>query len=452
MQFSENWLRTMVDPDMTTDELAHLMTMSGLEVEEVIPVAKPFSKIVVAEVIEVAKHPNADRLSVCQVDAGTGTILNIVCGAPNVRPGMKTGCALVGAVLPPGEDGKPFSIKKGKLRGVESNGMLCSFRELQLSEDHSGIMDLPEDAPVGSDLREYLQLEDSIFDIKLTPNKADCLSLLGVAREVSALTGTPLAFHEAARAKVTSDARQEVNILAPDLCGRFSGRVIRNINAKAATPEWMKQRLERSGQRSVSALVDISNYVMLECGQPNHIYDLDRIAGPLNVRWGEKGETVELLNGMTVEVDDWVGVIVDENGVESLGGVMGGDRTAISLDTENIFIEAAFWWPDAIRGRARRFNFTTDAAHRFERGVDFARTVETIERITELVLQICGTEGKTVVGPVDDQIVNLPVRKPVTLRRFRAEKVIGIALNNEQIADIFSRLKLPFVQNGDECR
>lgn len=440
----------MVDPDMTTDELAHLMTMSGLEVEEVIPVAKPFSKIVVAEVIEVAKHPNADRLSVCQVDAGTGTILNIVCGAPNVRPGMKTGCALVGAVLPPGEDGKPFSIKKGKLRGVESNGMLCSFRELQLSEDHSGIMDLPEDAPVGSDLREYLQLEDSIFDIKLTPNKADCLSLLGVAREVSALTGTPLAFHEAAKAKVTSDARQEVNILAPDLCGRFSGRVIRNINAKAATPEWMKQRLERSGQRSVSALVDISNYVMLECGQPNHIYDLDRIAGPLNVRWGEKGETVELLNGMTVEVDDWVGVIVDENGVESLGGVMGGDRTAISLDTENIFIEAAFWWPDAIRGRARRFNFTTDAAHRFERGVDFARTVETIERITELVLQICGTEGKAVVGPVDDQIVNLPVRKPVTLRRFRAEKVIGIALNNEQIADIFSRLKLPFVQNGDE--
>ncbi len=450
MQFSENWLRTMVDPDMTTDELAHLMTMSGLEVEEVIPVAKPFSKIVVAEVIKVAKHPNADRLSVCQVDAGTGTILNIVCGAPNVRPGMKTGCALVGAVLPPGEDGKPFSIKKGKLRGVESNGMLCSFRELQLSEDHSGIMDLPEDAPVGSDLREYLQLEDSIFDIKLTPNKADCLSLLGVAREVSALTGTPLAFHEAAKAKVTSDARQEVNILAPDLCGRFSGRVIRNINAKAATPEWMKQRLERSGQRSVSALVDISNYVMLECGQPNHIYDLDRIAGPLNVRWGEKGETVELLNGMTVEVDDWVGVIVDENGVESLGGVMGGDRTAISLDTENIFIEAAFWWPDAIRGRARRFNFTTDAAHRFERGVDFARTVETIERITELVLQICGTEGKTVVGPVDDQIVNLPVRKPVTLRRFRAEKVIGITLNNEQIADIFSRLKLPFVQNGDE--
>ena len=204
MQFSENWLRTMVDPDLTTDELAHLMTMSGLEVEEVVPVAKPFSDIVVAEVLEVKKHPNADRLSVCQVDAGTGTILNIVCGAPNVRPGMKTGCALVGAVLPPGEDGKPFSIKKGKLRGVESNGMLCSFRELQLSEDHSGIMDLPEDAPVGASLRDYLQLEDAIFDVKLTPNKADCLSVLGVAREVAAVSGATLNRPVSAPARVTS--------------------------------------------------------------------------------------------------------------------------------------------------------------------------------------------------------------------------------------------------------
>ncbi len=450
MQFSENWLRTMVNPDMTTDELAHLMTMSGLEVEEVIPVAKPFSKIVVAQVIDVAKHPNADRLSVCQVDAGTGDILNIVCGAPNVRPGMKTGCALVGAVLPPGEDGKPFSIKKGKLRGVESNGMLCSFRELQLSDDHSGIMDLPEDAPVGGDLREYLQLEDAIFDVKLTPNKADCLSLLGVAREVSALTGAPLTFHEAVPSKVTSDARQEVNILAPDLCGRFSGRVIKNINAKAVTPEWMRQRLERSGQRSVSVLVDISNYVMLESGQPNHIYDLDKISGALNIRWGKKGEKVRLLNEMIVDIDEQVGVIANGKEIESLGGIMGGERTAISLDTKNIFIEAAFWWPDAIRGRARRFNFTTDAAHRFERGVDFARTVDTIERITELVLQVCGVEGKTLVGPVDDHIANLPVRKPVVLRRLRAEKVIGVALDNDQIEDIFQRLKLPFARKGDE--
>ncbi len=449
MQFSENWLRTMVNPEMTTDELAHLMTMSGLEVEEVMPVAKPFSKVVVAKVLEVAKHPNADRLSVCQVDAGTGTILNIVCGAPNVRAGMKTGCALVGAVLPPGEDGKPFSIKKGKLRGVESNGMLCSLRELQLSDDHSGIMDLPDDAPVGTSLRDYMELEDAIFDIKLTPNKADCLSLLGVAREVSALTGAPLMFEKASAAVVTSDIRQEVNVHAPDLCGRFTGRVIRNINARAATPEWMKQRLERSGQRSVSVLVDISNYVMLEYGQPNHIYDLDKISGALNIRWGKKGEQVNLLNGMTAEVDEWVGVIADDNGPESMGGVMGGERTSISLDTTNIFIEAAFWWPDAIRGRARRYNFTTDAAHRFERGVDYELTTATIERITELVLDICKVEGQTVVGPVVDNVVNLPVRKPVVLRKERAEKVIGIALTADLIADIFKRLDLQFVQDGD---
>ena len=449
MQFSENWLRTMVDPDLTTDELAHLMTMSGLEVEEVVPVAKPFSDIVVAEVLEVKKHPNADRLSVCQVDAGTGTILNIVCGAPNVRPGMKTGCALVGAVLPPGEDGKPFSIKKGKLRGVESNGMLCSFRELQLSEDHSGIMDLPEDAPVGASLRDYLQLEDAIFDVKLTPNKADCLSVLGVAREVAAVSGATLNRPVSAPARVTSGDKLPVKVEAPDLCGRFSGRVIKGINANAPTPEWMKQRLERSGQRSISALVDISNYVMLEGGQPNHIYDLDKIDKSLTVRWGKKGEKVKLLNDMTVDVDDWIGVIADDTAVEFLGGIMGGDRTSVSSDTRNIFIEVAFWWPDAIRGRARRFNFSTDASHRFERGVDYNGTVAALERITALVLEICGVEGETTVGPVDDQILNLPERKPVVLRREKAESVIGIPVKADQIADIFTRLGLAFVRNGD---
>lgn len=449
MQFSEKWLRTMVDPDLTTDELAHLMTMSGLEVEEVVPVAKPFSNIVVAEVLEVAKHPNADRLSVCQVNAGTGTILNIVCGAPNVRPGMKTGCALVGAVLPPGEDGKPFSIKKGKLRGVESNGMLCSFRELQLSDDHSGIMDLPEDAPVGINLRDYLQLEDAVFDIKLTPNKADCLSVLGVAREVSAVSGAQLNRPVSAPARVTSGDKLPVKVEAPDLCGRFSGRVIKGINANAPTPEWMKQRLERSGQRSISALVDISNYVMLEGGQPNHIYDLDKIDQSLTVRWGRKGEKVKLLNDMTVEVDDWIGVIADDTAVEFLGGIMGGDRTSVSSDTCNIFIEVAFWWPDAIRGRARRFNFSTDASHRFERGVDYNGTVAALERITALVLEICGIEGETTVGPVDDQILNLPVRNPVVLRREKAENVIGIPVKADQIADIFTRLGLAFIRNGD---
>ncbi len=449
MQFSENWLRTIVNPDLTTDELAHLMTMSGMEVEEVIPAAKPFSKIVVARVLEVADHPNADRLHVCKVDAGTGETLEIVCGAPNVRPGMTTGCALIGASLPPGEDGKAFTIKKSKLRGVASSGMLCSFRELQLSEDHSGIMDLPADAPVGTDLRDYLELEDNIFDIKLTPNKADCLSLLGVAREVSALTGKSMDFPVTAPAKVTCDDQQQVNILAKNLCGRFTSRVIRNINAKAPTPDWMKQRLERSGQRSISALVDISNYVMLEYGQPNHFYDWDKVNGALDIRWGVKGEKAALLNDQTVEVDEWVGVIADDEGIESLGGIMGGSRTSISLETTNILLEAAFWWPDAIRGRTRRFNFTTEAAHRFERGVDYANTVNAIERMTELVLDICGVEGQTMVGPINDQVAALPERKPVVLRRARAEKVIGVPLTAEQIADIFTRLKLDFIQDGD---
>jgi phenylalanyl-tRNA synthetase beta chain len=446
MQFSENWLRTMVDPKMTSDELSHLLTMSGLEVEEVEPVAQAFSNVVVAKVLEVAKHPNADRLNVCQVDAGTGTLLNIVCGAPNVRPGMKVACAMAGAVLPPGDDGKPFEIKVGKLRGVESQGMLCSARELKLSDDHGGLMDLPDDAPVGQNFRDYYQLNDLKFTIKLTPNRADCLSVLGVAREVSALTGMPLKAPSFNPVAVSSQEKLPVKISAPDLCGRFSGRVIRGLNAKAPTPEWMKQRLERSGQRSISALVDISNYVMLELGRPTHVFDLDKIEGGLDVRWGKKGESLKLLNGNTVEVDDWVGVIADERGIESLAGIMGGDDTAVSLETENVYLEAAFWWPQAIQGRARRYNFSTDAAHRFERGVDYATTVEHIERIAGLIVEICGVPGKTEVGPVDDHVLNLPQRAPVHMRTARASKIIGVTFTDAQIADIFTRLGLPFIQ------
>ena len=445
MQFSENWLRSLVDPKMNSDELAHLLTMSGLEVEEVEAVAPPFSNVVVAEVVEVAKHPNADRLNVCQVDVGTGTLLNIVCGAPNVRAGMKAICAKAGAVLPPGLDGKPFEIKVGKLRGVESQGMMCSAKELKISEESSGLMELPEDAPVGTNIRDYLGLNDLKFTIKLTPNKADCLSVLGVAREVAALTGSPLTFPGARPVAVTSDEVLPVKVSAPELCGRFTGRVIRGLNAKAATPEWMKRRLERSGQRSVSALVDISNYVMLEVGQPSHVFDLARIHGSIDVRWGKKGESLKLLNGNTVEVDEWVGVIADDKEIESLAGIMGGDSTAVTLDTTDIYLEAAFWWPNAIQGRARRYNFSTDAAHRFERGVDFAGTVEHIERITALIVEICGT-ADTKVGPVDDQVVNLPQRAPVVLRTARAAKVIGVEITDDMVADIFTRLGLPFTR------
>jgi phenylalanyl-tRNA synthetase beta chain len=446
MQFSENWLRTMVDPNMTTDELAHALTMSGLEVEEVGAVAPPFSNVVVAKVLEVVRHPNADRLNVCQVDAGTGTLLNIVCGAPNVRAGMKVACAMAGAILPPTDDGKSFEIKVGQLRGVESQGMLCSARELKLSDDQGGLIDLPDDAPVGQNFRDYYQLNDLKFTIKLTPNKADCLSVLGVAREVAALTGAALKVPSNLPVAVTIADKLPVKISAPDLCGRFSGRVIRGLNARANTPDWMKQRLERSGQRSISALVDISNYVMLELGRPSHVFDLHKIHGNLEVRWGKKGESIKLLNGNTIEVDDWVGVIADEREIESLAGIMGGDATAVSLDTQDIYLEAAFWWPQAIQGRARRYNFSTDAAHRFERGVDYATAVEHIERITTLIVEICGQKGKTEVGPVDDHVVNLPQRQPVSVRTDRAIKVIGVPFTDAKIADIFTRLGLVFTQ------
>ena len=449
MQFSEHWLRTMVDPKMTSDELAHLLTMSGLEVEEVEAVAPPFSNVVVAEVLEVVRHPNADRLNVCKVDVGAGTLLNIVCGAPNVRAGMKAICATVGAVLPPGADGKPFVIKVGELRGVESQGMLCSAKELKISEEGSGLMELAADAPVGQNIRDYLALNDLKFTIKLTPNKADCLSVLGVAREVSALTGTPLHAPQSRSVAVNSNETLPVTISAPDLCGRFSGRVIRGLNAKADTPAWMRQRLERSGQRPLSALVDISNYVMLELGRPSHVFDLAKIHGGLTIRWGKKGETLKLLNGNTIEIDEWLGVIADDKEIESLAGIMGGDATAVSLDTTDIYLEAAFWWPNAIQGRARRLNFSTDAAHRFERGVDFATTVEHIERITALIVEICGTAA-TQVGPVDDQVVNLPQRQPVRLRTARAQKVIGVPITDEMVADIFTRLGLRFTQQVGE--
>ena len=449
MQFSEHWLRILVNPDITSDALSHLLTMAGLEVEEVEPVAPPFTHVVVAQVMSVERHPNADRLNVCQVDAGTGTLLNIVCGAPNVRPGMKVPCALAGAILPPGEDGKPFEIRVGKLRGVESQGMLCSARELRLSDENAGLLELSETATVGQNFRDCYQLDDLKFTIKLTPNRADCLSVLGVAREVAALTSTPLTAPSFSIVKPDSDEILPVKISAKDLCGRFSGRVIRGLNAHASTPDWMRQRLERSGQRSISALVDISNYVMLELGRPTHVFDLDKIHGGLDVRWGRKGEQLKLLNGNTVELDDWVGVIADEKQVESLAGIMGGDATAVSLDTENIYLEAAFWWPQSMQGRARRYNFSTDAAHRFERGVDYATTVEHIERITALIVEICGVPGKTRVGPIDDQQVDLPIRKPVAMRLARAAKIIGVPLSAPLVANIFTRLALPFKQEAD---
>ena len=447
MQFPESWLREFCNPPLSTAQLAELLTMSGMEVEELRPVAPPFHGIVVAEILEAVQHPNADKLRVCKVNAGAafnnGEPLQIVCGAPNARVGIKVPLATVGAELPPGEDGKPFKIGVGKLRGVESFGMLCSARELKLSEDHGGLLELNADATVGEDIRKHLALDDTLFTLKLTPNLGHCLSVYGVAREVAALTGAPLLKAEFPAVKPTLDDKLPARIEATDLCGRFSGRIIKGIDTKARTPAWMVQRLERCGQRSVTALVDISNYVMFEYGRPSHIFDLDKISGELVVRWGRAGEQLKLLNGNTVQLDEKVGVIADAREVESLAGIMGGDHTAVSDDTRNVYVEAAFWWPEAVMGRGRRYNFSTDAGHRFERGVDPAQTVEHIERITQLILDICGTPD-TQVGPMDDQSPNLPVRQPVALRVARAAKVIGMPVTQADCERVFTRLGLPF--------
>lgn len=444
MQFPESWLREFCNPPLSTAELADTLTMAGLEVEELRPVAPPFSQVVVGEIREVVQHPDADRLRVCQVDVGQGALLNIVCGAPNARVGIKVPCALVGAELPPAEDGKPFVIKLGKLRGVESQGMLCSARELKLSDDQGGLLELQANAVLGQDIRAHLNLDDTLFTLKLTPNLAHCLSVYGVAREVAALTGAPLKAPPVETAPVSHQESLSVQVSAPDLCGRFSGRVVRAINARASTPSWMVDRLARCGQRSVNVLVDISNYVMFEAGQPSHIFDLDKVQGALDVRWGRSGEQLKLLNGNTVTVDDQVGVISDAKQVESLAGIMGGDATAVSDDTQNIYIEAAFWWPKAIAGRSRRFNFSTDAGHRFERGVDPSQTVAQVERITSLILAICGGQA----GPVGDQQVNVPVPKPVTLRVARAARVIGMPLTTDDCLGALQRLGLPVVEQA----
>ena len=445
MQFPESWLREFCDPPLSTTQLAELLTMSGMEVEALRAVAPPFTRIVVGEIVEALQHPNADKLRVCRVDAGVHSKdgpLQVVCGAPNARVGIRVPLALIGAELPAGDDGKAFQIGVGKLRGVDSFGMLCSARELKLSEDHGGLLELAADAPLGADVRQVLNLDDHLFTLKLTPNLAHGLSVYGIAREVAALTGAPLKTPLIAPVEVLNDARLPVQIVAKDLCGRFSGRVVRGVDPKARTPAWMVDRLARCGQRSVTALVDISNYVMFEFGRPSHIFNLDKIHQGLVVRWARPGETLKLLNGNTVELDPSVGVIADSQAVESLAGIMGGDATAVSDDTRNVYVEAAFWWPEAIQGRSRRYNFTTDAGHRFERGVDPVGTVEHLERITQLIIDICGGQA----GPMDDQQVAMPRRAPVSLRIARAAKVIGMPVTQAECADVMQRLGLAFTQ------
>lgn len=431
MQFNESWLRSIVNPDLSTDELAEKLTMAGLEVEELEPVAPPFSGVVVGHVISKEKHPDADKLSVCTVDVGDGTPKQIVCGAPNVAAGQKVCCALPGAILPGN-----FKIKPTKMRGVESGGMLCGASEIGLQSEVDGLHLLAEDAPVGDDVRKYLGLDEMVFTLKMTPNRADCLSVLGVAREVAALTGTTITTPSVEPVPVSIDRSVPVEILADGLCGRFTSRVIRGVNNSVKAPSWMTSRLEKAGLRSKSALVDISNYVMLELGRPSHMFDLSKLNGGLTVRWANEGEKIKLLNEMEVDLNPNYGVISDASGVQALAGIMGGDHTAVTEGTSDVLVEAAFWFKDAIAGRTRELNLTSDAAHRFERGVDYANIDEHLEYITQLVLDICGGE----VGPIVDVIKDLPERNRVTLRHSRAERIVGMPFAVEQVRGVFEQL------------
>jgi phenylalanyl-tRNA synthetase beta chain len=438
MLVPENWLRSFVDPKLEVHKLAHLLTMSGLEVESCAPVAPPFAGVVVGEILSVEPHPNADKLTVCTVNAGKQT-LKVVCGAPNVRAGMKAPLATVGSVL------GSLEIRNTKLRGVDSQGMLCSARELGMSDDHSGLLELPANARPGEDVRRALELDEHVLAFKLTPNRADCLSVLGVAREVAALTGAELKHPEVKKIKPSDHSKHPVRISAPEGCGRFAGRVIRNVDAAAPTPAWMRQRLERAGQRSISALVDVTNYVMLELGRPLHVYDRDKLKGAIDVRWGRGGEKLLLLNGQEVAVDASVLCITDESGPIGLAGIMGGESTKAETGTTNLLLESAFFFPEAVAGRARRYNFTSDAAHRFERGVDFENNAPGIERATQLILEICGGEP----GPTVDLVERLPQRKPVRMRVARAQKVLGFEVDFKEVESIFRRLAFSYQVKKD---
>ncbi|MFU2488506.1 phenylalanine--tRNA ligase subunit beta [Thauera sp. WH-1] len=443
MQFSEQWLRTFVDPQLDSTQLGHLLTMAGLEVEEADPAAPAFSGVVVAQIVEAERHPNADKLKLCKVDAGSGELLQIVCGAPNAAAGMKVPCARVGAVLP-----GDFAIKAAKLRGVESFGMLCSARELGLSEDHAGLYALPEDAPIGMDIRAYLELDDTLFTIKLTPNRADCLSLTGVAREVAAITGAPLKQTVVAAVAPACDARRAIVLDAPLACPRYCGRVLRGVDARASTPGWMVRRLARSGIRSISALVDVTNYVMLELGQPLHAFDNTRLQGAIHVRLPRPGEQVLLLNEQTVAPAADTLLIADEARALALAGIMGGEDSGVTLETTEVFLESAFFAPDAIAGRARRHGFGSDASHRFERGVDFELARSALERATQLILEICGGEA----GPVEEALAAdaLPARTPVRMRPARARRVLGISLDDDAMLALLQRVHLGVERIGED--
>jgi phenylalanyl-tRNA synthetase beta chain len=441
MKFSEQWLRTLVDPPLDTTALCDKLTMTGLEVEEMTAAAPPFSGVVVGHILTVAPHPNADRLRVCAVDVGRGSPLAIVCGAPNAAAGMKVPAALAGALLPGG-----LAIKATTMRGVESQGMLCSAKELGIDEDASGLLALPADAAPGANVRHLLALDDTLITLKLTPNRADCLSLHGLARDVAATTGAPLTPPPLAAAQATSNMRRNVRVEAMDGCPRFASRIIEGIDPSAPTPAWMKTRLQRCGIRSISAIVDITNYVMLERGQPMHAYDDALLSGDVVVRYARPGEELMLLNGQVLKLEPDLLLVCDERQPLGLAGIMGGERSGIGPTTTTVFLEAAFWTPSVIQGRSRRLGFVSDAGFRFERGVDFAGCADAIERATQLIVECCGGRA----GPLDDVCGELPSRPTVRVRPARVARLLGIDLPRATIAGLLARLGLTPADAGDD--
>ncbi|WP_438279467.1 phenylalanine--tRNA ligase subunit beta [Pseudomonas alabamensis] len=441
MKFSEQWLRGWVNPQVSRDELVARLSMAGLEVDSVTPAAGQFSGIVVGEVLATEQHPDADKLRVCQVSNGSETF-QVVCGAPNVRPGLKIPFAMIGAELP-----GDFKIKKAKLRGVESFGMLCSAAELQISEENDGLLELAADAPVGEDIRAYLNLDDASIEVDLTPNRGDCQSLAGLAREVGALYDVPVSRIDVPTVAVAHDEVRPVEVLAPHACPRYLGRVIRNVDLSRPTPLWMVERLRRSDVRSIDAAVDITNYVMLELGQPLHAFDLAEINGGIRVRMAEAGEKLVLLDGQEVSLRPDTLVIADHARALAIAGVMGGEHSGVSAGTRDLFLESAFFDPIAIAGKARSYGLHTDASHRFERGVDSQLAREAMERATALVLEIVGGEPGPVIESVSQQ--HLPSVAPITLRAERIDQMLGMQMPADQVEQLLNALGLTTRASGE---
>ncbi|MFC6439828.1 phenylalanine--tRNA ligase subunit beta [Bowmanella sp. JS7-9] len=442
MKFSESWLREWVNPAVSRDELAHQITMAGLEVDSVEAVAGEFSGVVIGEVVECGQHPDADKLRVTKVNVGADELLDIVCGAPNCRQGLKVAVAVVGAVLP-----GDFKIKKAKLRGQPSHGMLCSFSELGISEDHSGIIELPADAPVGQDIREYLQLNDATIEVDLTPNRADCLGIRGLAREVGVLNNAEVCEPQISPVVATIDAALQITLQAPEACPRYLGRVIKGVNVNTVSPLWLTEKLRRSGVRSIDPIVDVTNFVLLELGHPMHAFNLAAIDGGINVRLANEGEKLTLLDESEVTLQTNTLVIADDNKALAMAGIFGGLHSGVTETTKDILLESAFFAPLAITGRARQYGLHTDASHRYERGVDPQLQRTAMERATQLLLDIVGGEAGPVVEAVSD--THLPKAASVTLRKTRLQKVLGISVADEQVREILQRLGMQVTETPE---